>query len=133
MSQRYWDILEERDMGQLHVIIDKSWEDMHPQHCFDTSIDPDTGKPYFDMEDICAKIDNYELEWFMLRARVFYEDVELGEHIVGGFLYEDSREVLTDGMADDIVYGAICEAKKRAEQLKIKFGALDLEEMESWA
>lgn len=133
MSQRHWDILEERDMGQFHVIIDKSWEDMHPKDLFDTSIDPETGLPYFDIEDICRKIDSYDLEWFMLRARVFYEDVELGEHILGGFLYEDAREVLKDGVADDVVYGAVCEAKTHAYRLKEKFHALDLEEMESWA
>lgn len=132
MSQRHWDILEERDVGQFRVVIDKSWEDMHPQDCFDTSIDPDTGKPYFDIEQICQQIDNYDLEWFILRARVFYEGVELSEHIVGGFLYEDAREVLTDGMADDIMWEAMQEAKKGASILKDKFGALDLEEMESW-
>ena len=86
MSQRYWDILEERDQGQLHIVIDKSYEDLHPADCFDTSIDPATGRPYYDIEEMCRKIDSYELDWFILRARVFYEDIELGDSIVGWVL-----------------------------------------------
>lgn len=130
MSNYIWDVLEERDVGQLHIVVDKTWEDTHPQHCFDTSIDPDTGKPYYDIEDICAKIDNDDLDWFVLRARVFYEDILLGRSIVGGFLYEDAREVLTDGTAEDLMWEAIQEAKKKAVDLKTKFMELDLEEIE---
>lgn len=125
-----WDVLEEREQGQLRIVVDKTWEDSHPQHCFDTSIDPDTGKPYFDIEDICNKIDNYELDWFMLRARVFYEDIELGSHVCGGFLYEDAREVLKDGMAEDMIYGAMQEAKTRAAELKTAFMDLEVDKIE---
>ena len=130
MSQRYWDILEERDVGQLRIVIDKSWEDLHPADCFDTSIDPDTGKPYYDIEEICSRIDSYDLDWFILRARVFYEDIELGDSIVGGFLYEDAREVLTDGTADDLVYEAMSEARKRASELKTAFMELEVDSIE---
>lgn len=122
MSDRYWEMLEERDVGQLRVVIDKSWEDIHPRELFDASC--------YDIEDICSKIDAYELDWFILRARVFYEDVELGDHIVGGFLYEDAREVLVDGTADDVVYGAMEEAKKRAGELKTKFMELEVDKIE---
>jgi hypothetical protein len=130
MSGYVWDVLEERDVGQLHIVVDKTWEDLHPSDCFDTSIDPDTGKPYFDIEEICDKIDSYELDWFMLRARVFYEDIELGSHICGGFLYEDAREVLRDGMAEDMIYGAMSEARKRAAQLKTAFMELEVDKIE---
>lgn len=130
MSQRYWDILEERDVGQLRIIIDKSYEDLHPNQCFDTSIDPDTGKPYYDMDEICSKIDSYELDWFMLRVRVFYEDILLGDSIVGGFLYEDAREVLKDGTADDLVWEAMSDARKRASELKTKFMELEVDSIE---
>ena len=117
MSQRYWDVLEERDVGQLRIVLDKSWEDLHPSDCFDTSIDPDTGRPYFDIEEMCQQIDRGDLEWFILRARVFYEDIELGEHIVGGFLYEDAREVLKDGTAEDCIAEAMHEARAEARRL----------------
>jgi hypothetical protein len=130
MSGYIWDVLEERDIGQLRIVLDKTWEDTHPKHCFDTSIDPDTGKPYFDIEQMCQDIDDDKLDWFMLRARVFYEDIELGSHIVGGFLYEDAREVLRDGMAEDMIYGAMSEARKRAVKLKTAFMELEVDTLE---
>jgi hypothetical protein len=129
MSQRHWDVLLEETRGQLTVIVDKSWEDIHPSDCFDTSIDPDTGKPYFDIAEMCYKIDRGDLEWFILRARVLFEGVELGENIVGGFLYENAGEVLTDGTAEDLIYEAMREAKIGASILKEKFEELDLEEI----
>jgi len=130
MSPHYWDILEERDVGQLRIVLDKTWEDSHPRDLFDTSTDPDTGRPYFDIEQMCQDIDDDKLDWFMLRARVFYEDIELGSHIVGGFLYEDAREVLRDGMAEDLMCEAMREAKKRAAQLKTAFMDLEVDTLE---
>ena len=127
MSQRYWDELLRETRGQMTVIVDKSWEDMHPQDCFDTSIDPDTGKPYWDINEMCSKIDRGDLEWFILRARVEYEGVELGSSIVGGFLYEDARDVLTDGTAEDLIYEAMSEAKMGAALMKEKFENLELD------
>lgn len=110
---RYYDTLAEYDRDGFNVIVDKTWEDLHPQDSFDTSIDPDTGKPYYDIEDMCRKIDRGELDWFMLRVRVMHEDVELAVNYVGGFLYEDAREVLTDGVAEDMIWETLEEAKKR--------------------
>lgn len=130
MSQRHWETLEERDLGQLHVILDKTWEDLHPRDCFDTSIDPLTDLPYYNIEEICARIDSYDLDWFMLRARVFYEGIELGSSLVGGFLYEDARETLRDGTADDLVWTAVEEAKTRAVTLKTKFMELEVDSLE---
>jgi hypothetical protein len=93
--------------------VDKTWEDLHPQDSFDTSINPDTGKPYYDIEEMCRKIDRGELDWFMLRVRAMHEDVELAVNYVGGFLYEDATEVLRDGTAEDMIWETVEEAKKR--------------------
>jgi hypothetical protein len=111
----------------LTVIVDKSWEDIHPSELFDTSDDPDTGLPYFDIDEMCYKIDRGDLDWFILRARVLFEGIELGENIVGGFLYEDAREVLTDGTAEDLIYEAMREAKMGASILKEKFEQLEVD------
>ena len=114
---RYYDTLAEYDREGFNVIVDKTWEDLHPQDSFDTSTDPDTGKPYYDIQDICRKIDRGDLDWFMLRVRVMHEDVELAVNYVGGFLYEDAREVLTDGTAEDMIAESLDEARKRVPQL----------------
>ena len=122
--QRYYDTLLEEDRGQFHVVIDKTWEDLDPADLFDTSIDPDTGKPYFDMDEIYSKINDGRLDWFMLRCRVFYEGVELAEDFIGGFLYEDAREILTDGVGEDIIEETIRQAKDAAVVMKAKFADL---------
>jgi hypothetical protein len=66
----------------------------------------------------------------MLRARVMLDGHELGEHIVGGFLYEDARETLKDGMAEDLIYQAMSEAKTEVLRLRERLTTVDLEAIE---
>jgi hypothetical protein len=113
---RHWDVLLEEDRGGFTVIIDKTWEDAHPGDCFD-----DTA---YDVEDMCRKIDRGDLDWFMARARVLVDGVELGDACLGGLLYEDSREFLKDIMAEDLILDAMTEAKARLTDLARKFTML---------
>ena len=115
--QRHYDELARYERDGFDVIVDKTWEDIPLADLFDTSIDPDTGKPYFDVEDMSRKIDRCELDYFMLRVRVLLDGHELGSHYVGGFLYEDAREVLRDGVAEDMIYEAMLEAREEARRL----------------
>jgi hypothetical protein len=114
---RHWDELLREQREGFEIVVDKSWEDIPLESLFDTSIDPDTGKPYYDVKDMARKIDRGDLDYFMLRARVLLDGHEMGSHVVGGFLYEDAREVLTDGMAEDLIYQAMSEAKTEARRL----------------
>ena len=115
--QRHYDELARYERDGFDVIVDKTWEDIPLADLFDTSIDPDTGKPYFDVEDMARKIDRCELDYFMLRVRVLLQGHELGSHYVGGFLYEDASEVLRDGVAEDMIYEAMLEAREEARKL----------------
>jgi hypothetical protein len=117
MMQRHYDELARYERDGFDVIVDKTWEDIPLADLFDTSIDPDTGKPYFDVEDMARKIDRCELDYFMLRVRVLLDGHELGSHYVGGFLYEDASEVLRDGVAEDMIYEAMLEAREEARRL----------------
>ena len=123
--QRYWTTLLERDQDGFHVIIDKTWEDCHPGDCFDDSIDPDTGKPYYDLAEICEQIDRGDLDWFVLRARVLAEGVELGSACCGGMLYEDARESVSD-IGEDLVLDAMVEARDRLTHLAKSFTMLTI-------
>lgn len=107
---RYWDELARYEQAGFEIIIDKSWEDISPRDLFDESIT--------DIDELCRKIDSYDLDWFMLRARAMLDGHELGSHIVGGFLYEDAREVLRDGTAQDLASEAIAEAQQEARRLQ---------------
>jgi hypothetical protein len=127
---RHWDELLRETRAGFEVVVDKSWEDIPLESLFDTSIDPDTGKPYFDVKAMARKIDRGDLDYFMLRARVLLDGHELGEHIVGGFLYEDARETLKDGMAEDLIYQAMSEAKTEVLRLRERLTTVDLEAIE---
>jgi hypothetical protein len=115
--QRHYDTLLEEQRGPFTVIVDKTWEDLHPNDCFDDTVT--------DIKDICARIDRCELDWFMLRVRVLFDGYELASDYVGGFLYEDAREVLRDGTAEDMISSTIEQAKDSAAQLFHKLQQLD--------
>jgi hypothetical protein len=60
----------------------------------------------------------------MLRVRVLVEGLELGSAYLGGCLYEDPREILTDGTAEDFIAEAMVEAKSQVYRLSRKFTEL---------
>jgi len=101
----------------FEIIVDKTWEDLPLDQLFDTSIDPDTGLPYYDIHEMYTQIEMGSLDYFMLRVRALVDGHELGSSYVGGFLYEDASEVLRDGTAEDLIWEAIAEAKKEARRL----------------
>jgi len=117
--QRYYDVLLEEQRGPYTVVVDKTWEDIHPNDCFDESA--------YDMKEICRKIDEGLLDWFMLRCRVLFEGTELACDYIGGFLYEDAREILTDGVAEDLIECTLDAAREAAVELKQKFAALEVD------
>ena len=98
------------------VIVDKTWEDIALRDCFDDSC--------YDIADMERKVNNCDLDWFMLRVRVMVEELELGSHYLGGCLYEDAREVLKDGTAEDCISEALHEAKREVYKYKQKFAEL---------
>ncbi len=112
---RHYDELRREQRGPFTVVVHKTWEDLSPRDCFEDD----------DIEEICRKIDNCTYDWFMLRTRVFFMDVELAANYLGGCLYEDAREVLTDGTAEDQIYSTLLESKKPFVELKEKIAAVD--------
>ena len=111
--QRHYDNIAEIERDGFKVIVDKTWEDLHPSDCFDDNIT--------DIEKLCDNIDSGHYDWFMLRVRVFAEDLELGSHFLGGCLYEDANDVMKDGTAEDCISEAVKEAKSRLTDLAKQF------------
>jgi hypothetical protein len=122
---RHYDTLLDELRGPFQVIVDKTWEDIPLADLFDTAIDPSTGKPYYDVEEMARQIDRGDLDYFMLRVRVLFDGHELAADYVGGFLYEDAREVLRDGTAEDMIGTATEQAKEAAANLFHKLQQLD--------
>jgi hypothetical protein len=114
--RREYDELATYERDGYTVIVDKTWEDLNPRDLFDDSV--------MDVEEICRKIDNYTLDWFMLRVRVLVDEHELAREYVGGFLYEDAREVLRDGTAEEMIAEAMITAKREVYRMYKKFQEL---------
>jgi hypothetical protein len=107
--QRYYDELAVYEREGFKIVVDKTWEDLNPRDCFDDTVS--------DIDEIIKDIDRGHLEWFMLRVRVLLDGHELGSHYLGGMLYEEPKECLTDGSAEDCISEAIAEAKTEARRL----------------
>jgi len=113
---RYYDTLATFQRGGFTIIVDKSWEDLSPRDCFDDS--------ECEIEQIIKDIDRGHLEWFVVRVRAMVEDFEMGSAHLGGMLYEDPRECLTDGSVEDLIHEAMAEAKSQVYTLSKKFTEL---------
>jgi hypothetical protein len=113
---QHYDHLATYQREGYDIIVDKTYEDMHPRDSFDDSC--------HDMDEILRKIDNGTYEWFMLRVRVLVEGLELSRESVGGCLYEDPYEILSDGTAEDLIDTAMTYAKKQVYRLSRVFAGL---------
>lgn len=113
---RHYEQLANYERNGFEIIVDKTWEDIPVDVCFDDAVT--------DLEEIRWKIEHGDLDWFMLRVRVLVDGHEMGSHYLGGCLYEDPKEVLTDGTAEDCIYAAMEEAKQEVGRLRQKLADL---------
>jgi hypothetical protein len=101
------------------IIVDRTWEDIDPRDHFEPE----------DAEEICDKINKGIYEWFMLRVRVLLAGHVMATEYLGGCLYKDSHDVMTDGLADDLIFQALCEAKEEIVRMKALMAEVDLDTM----
>lgn len=111
---RDYTVLATYEREGYEIIVDKTWEDISPSSCFEES----------DVAEINEKINDGTYDWFMLRVRVLVEGLEIADHYLGGCCYEDAREVLKDGTAEDCIGEALREAKGQVYRLSRVFGGL---------
>ena len=113
---RYYEKLKEYEQDGFEIIIDKTAEDIDPwdqlSECFD------------DRKQLYADINDCKYDWFMLRVRVMFDGHEMGSGYLGGCLYEDARDVLTDGTADGVIQEALDEAKREVVRLRQKLAEI---------
>jgi hypothetical protein len=113
---RYYDEIGSFERDGFFVIVDKSWEDLSPRDCFDDSVT--------DIEQMIKDINECKLDWFMLRVRILVDGHEMASEHLGGCLYENARDVLTDGTADDLISYAMITAKREVYRMYKKFQEL---------
>jgi hypothetical protein len=116
---RHYDELATYEREGYEIIVDKTYEDLDPKDSFDESC--------YNMKEMYADIESGKLDWFMLRVRVLVEGLELDSEYLGGCLYADPREVLTDGTAEDLIAQSMANAKQQVYRLYKKFQDLSWE------
>jgi hypothetical protein len=116
---RHYEELATYEREGYEIIVDKTYEDLDPKDCFDESC--------YDIKEMYADIESGKLDWFMLRVRVLVEGLELDSEYLGGCLYADPREVLTDGTAEDLIAQSMDNAKQQVYRLYKKFQDLSWE------
>ena len=116
---REYDELATFNREGYEIIVEKTYEDVHPNDLFDDS--------EYDIKQLCEDIECGNLDWFILRVRVLVEGLEIGSSSVGGCLYKDAREVLTDGLAENEIDVALAEAKSQVYRLYKTFQSLSWE------
>jgi hypothetical protein len=116
---RHYEELATYEREGYEIIVDKTWEDMDPKDSFDDEC--------WNMKQMYADIESGKLDWFMLRVRVLVEGLELDSEYLGGCLYEDARECLTDGTAEDLIAQSMDNAKQQVYRLYKKFQDLSWE------
>ena len=116
---RHYEELAVYEREGYEIIVDKTWEDVSVADTFDDT--------QFDIAEINHNIEHGNLDWFMLRVRVLVEGLELDSEYLGGCLYEDAREVLTDGTAEDLIAQSLDNAKQQVYRLYKKFQDLSWE------
>jgi len=73
------------------------------------------------MKEMYDDIECGRLDWFMLRVRIMVDEYELASEFLGGCLYENPREVLTDGTVEDLIAQAMITAKREVYRMYKKF------------
>ena len=116
---RHYEELAVYEREGYEIIVDKTWEDISVADTFDDT--------QFDIAEINHNIEHGNLDWFVLRVRVLVEGLELDSEYLGGCLYEDAREVLTDGTAEDLIAQSLDNAKQQVYRLYRKFQDLSWE------
>ncbi|CAB4195838.1 hypothetical protein UFOVP1640_43 [uncultured Caudovirales phage] len=107
----YFETIHKTEIDGFQVIASVAPEtDFSPEDLFDDSID--------DIDEIHRKINNGIYQWFFIRVQVMKSGKELGCSSIGGLLYEDPMEVMTDGIYADCLDEAMREAVKFVKIIK---------------
>lgn len=107
----YWEKMKSFDRDGFHLVVSKHFDDTNPRDMFDCFDSKEQEEEFF------RKIETGFYDWFGFRVQVFKHDVLLGEASLWGCCYENSDEIFTDGVCDDVAHEAIEEAKNKLARI----------------
>lgn len=107
---RHWEEIARFERDGFDIVVDKTWEDIDPwdqlSECFDSR------------KQLYADIDSGKYDWFMLRVTASIKGREMGQSYLGGCLYENPADVMTDGTVEDQLITVLEEARREARIMK---------------
>ena len=108
---QYYETIHTETRDGFDIVVSVTHEDTHPRDLFDDSID--------DIDEMCRKIDEGYLSWFIARVQAFKCGVELASDYLGGNLYEDARDFIKEsgGYYEDMLHNVTNEALQKIKQL----------------
>jgi hypothetical protein len=106
--KQHWENIHKETHKGFDITLAITYEDTHPRDMFE----PDA------VEEICERIDNGALIWFVARVTASRHGIELGRDYLGACLYENASDFIGDDSYLDLCYNAIKEAKNNLELLK---------------
>lgn len=105
-----FETLQEFERDGFWITVEAAVEDAHPGDFFDDTC--------HELQDMVRKIDYGVWDWFKLRVRAQAAGVELGRAELAGCLYADRSDVLTDGVAEDLIQEALDQARETVTKLR---------------
>lgn len=106
----YWETINEENRNGFLIRTSITHEDTHPRDHFEETPE--------DMAEMCRKIDNGLLTWFVVRVQAFKHGVLLGTDYLGGNLYENPEDFLKESdYYSDMVDTVTTEATNTIELL----------------
>jgi hypothetical protein len=108
---QHYDTIDKQTVNGFDIVCSTTYEDTHPRDLFDDTVD--------DIGEMCRKIDLGLLDWFVVRVQAYKEGVLLGEAYLGGNLYDNRQDFVTEsgGYYQDLMGEAINEAKSKLDRL----------------
>ena len=106
-----WDNRERQYHAPFDIIIQTTPETVPLRDMFDASINPDTGKSYYDVDYMEQQVNEGRAEWSVVNVQCLLNGVELGSCALGG-AYLDKHYDLKSFVYDNSM---IDEAKNDAK------------------
>ena len=108
----YYHVIHTEARDGFDIIVDQRAEDAAIRDMFDDTC--------HDIAELQDKVNRGVYDWFMLRVRAMLDGHEMAREYLGGCMYEDCREVLKDGTAEDLIQEAVHNARKECQRLRDK-------------
>tara|TARA_E500000318_G_C3457365_1_gene171240 strand:- start:172 stop:537 length:366 start_codon:yes stop_codon:yes gene_type:complete len=100
-----WDNRERQYHAPFDIIIQTIPEEVRIRDMFDDSINPDTGKSYYDVDYMEQQVENGSAEWSVVNVQCMLNGVELGSFAIGGAYLDEHYDLMSfvydNGMIDE--------------------------------